>query len=205
MGLRSSSRQFPGFDRVYVLYDPQRSAAYFGNFEADPDTMRGVTRGELHIDNPIGVYHKMGGSPKDIIWTSHGVPMIVSQRVIDVLTEAGISGWGTYPVRVLDRAGNEVEGYFGLQVTGRCGPIDPSRSEVIHRRFPGGIFPQLKGFYFDPASWDGSDVFVAEKEHHGIFVTERARIALQKARIRNVRFRAASSIEVDPMVLGQKL
>jgi hypothetical protein len=68
-------------------------------------------------------------------------------------------------VVVSSRAG-ELDGYAGFAVTGQCGPIDASLSQrVLLEPFGPGGKPSagLRGMCFDPASWDGSDLFTPKK------------------------------------------
>lgn len=50
------------------------------------------------------------------------------------------------------------------------------------------------GLYFDPVSWDGSDVFLP-KGNGRTFITEDLKSALERAGITNVYFTALSEAE----------
>src|SRR6266446_3537 len=100
-----------------------------------------------------------------------------------------------YVVSVIDKGGDYHPEYEGLVILGRCGPADLSRSVVVLSQSPseyqvGSRFPQLLGYYFPEESWDGSDIFMDNPDAQGrktahVFVTERLRLALEAARVKN--------------------
>ena len=81
-------------------------------------------------------------------------------------------------MQVFSKDGDRLQGYVGLSIRGRCGPIDDSLSERVPKQYPGGVFPVLKGMYFDPATWDGSDVFTVKGRASFICVLDSVRAAL---------------------------
>ncbi len=60
---------------------------------------------------------------------------------------------------------------------------------------PAGIFPVWKGLLFDPALWDGSDLFMPAQRFGFIFVVEAVKKAFERAKIRNVAFTALDQFE----------
>ena len=123
---------FPGFDRIYVLRDPLTNRPFRGEMMGTTiDEDRVLTRGELKLERPVIVRHAMGGPPKDFIWTTSLFPKIVSQRVVDVLHSNRFTGWTTYPVEVYAKDGQRIEGYAGLAIVGRCGPLDKTPSATL--------------------------------------------------------------------------
>ncbi|MCO6436247.1 MAG: hypothetical protein J5J06_04075 [Phycisphaerae bacterium] len=108
--------------------------------------------------------------------------------------EQGFTGWSTYEVKVFGKT-DEITGYKGLSVLGRCGPTDDSKARLVwvepnpeHMGMPGlpvTAVQQKFGLYFDPDTWDGCDFFLPEGSAW-IFVTERVAKALKKARATNV-------------------
>ena len=136
-----------------------------------------------------------GSTPYDFVSTSLPPLKLVSERVVAVLRD--FTGWATYPVEVYGKKGELVAGYHGLAVTGRCGPIDDSRSRPAIRppAVPHGQATRMWiGLYFDPVSWDGSDVFLP-KGNGRTFITEDLKSALERAGITNVYFTALSEAE----------
>jgi len=193
---------FPGFDHVYLLTDPLSTSMYRGLFDSSSDPLA-VTRGEITPEAPISIRWDMGGeSPSDVIWTTSAHPVIVHQRVLDLLRENDLTGWRSYPVRVVDQLGVVHEDYAGLQIVGRCGVAELSRSSVRLKQYPGGWFPDLVGYYFAENSWDGSALFMHVPDAKGkvsghIFMIEAVREALSKAKIRNVSYQRLTDVSTS--------
>jgi hypothetical protein len=158
---------------------------------------RALLRAELHPEQPIRIEWFMGRKvPEDVIWAATAA--IVNSKVITLLQENGFTGWSTYPVEVFDKAGARIEGYSGLAITGRCGPIDQSRSMTILKKFPARVSPMLKGYYFDQDTWDGSDIFTPSARLDGrIFITAPVRDVLRRAKTKNVRMQVLDEIVYD--------
>ena len=199
MRARERNRRFPGFHSVYRLADPVLNAHFRGRMEGDYETLLEVDRGAVIPEEPIPVRHDAGGKPRDVIWTTWGTPVVVSRRVVDLLRASGFTGWATYPVTLYDRDGEFVDGYHGLATTGRCGPIDYSRSAPVAVMSPGGgERMQYRGKYFDPDSWDGSDFFVPTTGFGGRFVVAEVKDCFEDAKIRNVEFERLTDALVSP-------
>ncbi len=82
-----------------------------------------VVRGELHVIDPLVFEWSLGGVPRDVVGTECPPVFLVSDRTVQTLRNKSITGWRTYPVTVRGKGGDEVRGYHGFSVTGRCGPI----------------------------------------------------------------------------------
>ena len=156
-----------------------------------------LVRCDIRPAEPVEFTHAEGRIPHDLIGTTYAALTLVSSRFVDVLREYRFTGWTTFPVKVALGDGSELEGYSGLAVTGRCGPIDDHLSEEITLPppVPGGQSALgLRGLCFAPESWDGGDIFTAEA-FRGVFVAECVKDALERATITNVEFRRLSEIE----------
>ena len=196
MGRSAEQKLFPGFDRIFELEDPPASIAFRADIDIDIDGARALTRGELRVTAPICLRWAMGRrTPSDVIFTTSVRPIIVHERVVQLLEEQRFTGWTTYPVEVYGRDGQHIPGYHGLAVTGRCGPIDRDRSVVELKQFPGRVAPVWVGLYFDPATWDGSDIFMPQEGWYGPIVVERVRQAFRRARVKNVQFTRLDEVE----------
>jgi hypothetical protein len=186
-------KNFPGFDRIYLIRDPFSKRVLRGQFEAMADCLA-LTRGEANVSEKIRVSWAMGGAnPSDFIWTTSAHPLIVHRRIVDLFREHSITGWSTYPVIVIDKAGHSHLDYEGLKIIGRCGPVDLSRSVIVPSEYPAGWFPHFLGHYFAEDSWDGSDIFMERVDSIGkvtarCFATEKVHRIYQKVGIENIRF-----------------
>lgn len=192
-----TSRPFPGFERLYWV--KQSFSTFRGELgvEHDRDMPLSLTRGETTPPAPIPIYYAMGPTiPSDVIWTTSTYPLIIHRRVIDLLLDNRLTGWGTYPVEVYGKQGEFCPDYVGFSVVGRCGPLDGGRSVEIMRQMPGGLFPGWRGIYFNEASWDGSDFFTTTDWLGFDFVTEDVVKVFKRARIKGVEFEPLDSVEL---------
>ncbi len=202
MGSKSTSRAFPGFDRIFSLGESGSTRAFRGHINLTSDETFGLTRAEMQPSHSITVEWAMGSAkPGDVIWTTMAVVAIVSDSVVQLLRSHGFTGWSLYDVSVRDKQGQLIPGYSGLAITGRCGKIDYTRTVVVPRVYPAGIFPIGKGLLFDPESWDGSDLFTPAGKVGYMFVVEDVKKAFERAKIRNVSFTPLDQYEVEMMDL----
>ena len=138
-----------------------------------------------HVDLewPVTYRHVLGkGSKlKDLLQTDHAGLYLISERLRSILETHKLSGWETYPVGLWDAKGQEVQGYHGFSITGRCGAVDYDASVIATR---GSVFEEL---HVDLYTWDGSDFFVPE-HHEGIVISERAVQVLKESKVSNTRF-----------------
>ena len=145
----------------------------------------------------VEVGRQMGSAqPMDVIWCNTTGPIIVSDRVLALWQEEGVTGWDTYPVRLLNADDKHGRTFHGVTITGRCGPIDPTRSEVFIKQMPAKAAKRYRGLYFDVDTWDGRDMFMTEGRGLWHFVTEKVRRLFEKNGIRNVRFTSLRECEI---------
>jgi hypothetical protein len=196
MDSKSTSKAFPGFDKVFYFDEPGNSRAFRGKMAVEMDDV-GLTRAETLPDHPIRVGWAMGRAKptEPVMWTTHVIPIIISDSVVQLLRSHGFTGWSLYEVSVHDKQGQMIPGYHGLSITGRCGKIDWTKGVEVPRIFPGGIFPVWKGLFFDPESWDGSDLFMPSELKGYVFVVEDVKKAFERAKIRNVDFTPLDQFE----------
>lgn len=118
--------------------------------------------------------------PVDVIWTGIAAPVLISDRVVNLLSRARAGGWNTYEVALHGKGGEAIggyHGYHGLSVHGRCGEIDNSRSVEVPKVYPAGVFPVWRGLYFDPETWDGSELFMSAGSEGWVFVVDEVKQA----------------------------
>ncbi|HEX8705849.1 MAG TPA: hypothetical protein VF815_43845 [Myxococcaceae bacterium] len=198
MGSRSTSKVFPGFDRLFLWSTPGSSKAFRANLgvATRKEAFR-LTRAEVHPPHSISAEWAMGrATPVEVIRTTFAVPIIIADSVEQLLRTQEFTGWRLYDVSVRGKEGQPIPGYKGFAVTGRCGNIDWAQGIEVPRIFPAGVFPVWKGLFFDPTSWDGSDVFMsAEPDDGHVFVVEEVKQAFERAKIRNVEFTPLDQFE----------
>jgi hypothetical protein len=188
--------QFPGCDCIYRLGGGASGSPFMARVELS--TMQGLAalRGELAISEPIHAVWAMGRrGAGDIVWGTNATTVLVSDKVKGTLTRLECTGWSTFPVELLGADREPIAGYSGFVVHGRCGPIQSNRSIPLTRQYPGGTYTDYRGYFFDEASWDGSDIFLPLGDNALIFVTERVRVGLQKATAKQFQLERADMVE----------
>jgi hypothetical protein len=196
MGSKSTSKPFPGFDKIFYLGEPGNSTAFRVNTGLESNEAFALTRAEMQLPRPVTLTWAMGrAKPVEVIRTTMATPVIISDSVVQLLRSHGFTGWSVYDVQVQGKQGQPIPGYNGLAFTGRCGNIDDTRSVQVPRIFPAGTSLVWKGLLFDPESWDGSDFFMPSAFVGWKFVVEEVKTAFEKAKIRNVEFRPLDQFE----------
>ena len=182
------------FSRIYMIgYAFKRRALHF-QASARPLAWRDLLRGEVRPRQPIEFRRDSGSKPQDLLGETYGGLLLPSDRFIDALLEERITGWGTYPVRLYDKAELELPGYVGLAVTGRAGPGDRSKTRIELQLPPvpqGQAMLAELGMYFAAETWDGSDIFIPEGTT-AVCVVERVKQALEKRKLTNISFKPLS-------------
>ena len=187
------------FGSFYALKEPFRSGALRvrlsdSSFEdGDLDLLLGTVRPDI----PIVFDRSSGRKVFDCVYTTFVTLVLVSNRVVDLFARNEFTGWSVYPVEIYGHKGERLLGYHGLSVTGRAGPLDSSLSEPWMFPAPtpqGKPHKGLKGLYFQPETWDGSDIFCPEGTAYKV-VTERVKKAIEQNEITNVYFRPLTEIE----------
>ena len=149
------------------------------------------------ISFPIVFKHEYGSKLRDILDTGWASLHLISDSLKELLETNGLTGWKTFPVKVLTKKNEEIPGYQGFSITGRCGAIDYKKGELIKKRLiPGGpLWKSRKGVYIGLDQWDGSDFFIP-KESRWIVVSQRAAELLKKSKLTNIELRNLAEIEL---------
>lgn len=181
------------FSQLFMLRNPMSTRAFACTSDLSVQVGWSYQRAEALPSGPVIVHWVQGAKVPGAVIRCGVNGVVVSEHVLEVLTGAGLRGWSTFPVEVYDGAGRHVPGFAGLSFTGRCGVIDLTRSVIVLVKMPGGWFPRFEGHYFDPASWDGSDLFMERPRRDGgvsahTFCSSRARQVLRRARISNFMY-----------------
>lgn len=109
---------------------------------------------------------------------------LISERVYTLLKDNNITGWEGIPA-VIHK--HEDLKYYLLTITGRCGPIDKSKTMIVDstKLIPGQIAKAYQGLFFSEDSWDKSDMFVSEYVNF-TFITEKVKTLLEKNKVTNI-------------------
>ncbi|MCI0343742.1 MAG: hypothetical protein L0216_21760 [Planctomycetales bacterium] len=154
----------------------------------------GLIRGEVAAGEILDFEWASGSHVFDLVGTGFAGLHLISERLVSQLTSANLTGWMTAEARVTGKGGRIVEGLRRFIVSGRCGPIDYARSEIMIVSFPGGPGRVRRGLYFDQATWDGSDVFSPQGSGITLVTTDFKRM-VEEQRVSNVRLTPLSRVE----------
>ena len=160
-----------------------------------PDDFGELIYGLALPDEPVEFTVGSGTRPYDLVHSHFVGFRLASPRFISCLRAHGYGGWRTYPVRFTSSVPAAVSDHVGLQITGRTGPEDNSRSErVMLRVAPDApLSRHRKGLYPTRDSWDGNDLFLlAGTAFFGI--TSAVRDALVGAGVRGPEYTRLSEV-----------
>lgn len=116
------------------------------------------------IKFPAIFIHETGRRWEDILGVGTASLYIISEKIKNIFERNNLTGWKTFPIEVLNKEGRKLIGYYGMSITGKCGPVDNSKSEIV----PYTRIPYLsgekayKGYHVGLDKWDGSDFFIPE-------------------------------------------
>ena len=150
------------------------------------------------ITFPVVFKQFQGKKLLNILGTGWPGLYLISDKTKTVLEENHLTGWKTFPIKLYDKKENEILGYHGFSVTGRCGPIDYQKAEIVDRqRIPTGpVFKAYKGLYIGLDKWDGSDFFIPDKTLFRIVTTNAANI-LKKDKTLNAELTNCADFEMS--------
>lgn len=112
---------------------------------------------------------------------------IVSDRVISILEDNGITGWKTYPIILYDKHGNRLDGYNGFYVDVMKGmglDFEPPQDRCDKTTEDWKWIVTKRG-WLDITNWDGRDF---TRAGWGIIVTERVVKLFKKEKVTGIRF-----------------
>jgi hypothetical protein len=148
------------------------------------------------IDFPINFKQQDGKKLCDILDTGYPSLFLISDRMQAILDENKLTGWKVYPIKLYDKKNNEIFGYSGFSITGRCSPPSYAESEIIEKQYvpKGPICKLYKGMTIN--NWDGSDFFLPEGSLH-IIVSKKAADILQENKITNLDLENLTEFKID--------
>jgi hypothetical protein len=132
------------------------------------------------------------GRLADLVGLGWAMAFAVSERFVSILSAARLTGWTARPLRIVGMD-LPVTTYSVFCVTGRCGPVDYGRAQVVE---PLGHFTRLRGLVTGAENWDGSD-FCMPENRSSILVTDTAAEKIGAASLSSVRLTAVEEVEFD--------
>ena len=132
----------------------------------------------LRDDGATGPAHGIvnePGTPTDFVILGYAYPFGISDHAQDAFARAGLTGWAT---RTLVLHGWRSPSYAALQVSGRCGPLDWSRSTAVENL---GRWTRYRGLI--PSCPNSVDDFCLPDGYNSILVTERVADCVVRERL----------------------
>ena len=83
------------------------------------------------IKFPAVFIHYRGRRWEDILGVGWPTLYVISEKIKNIFEKNNLTGWKTFPVEVLNKRKKKMEGYYGMSITGKCGPVDDSKSEIV--------------------------------------------------------------------------
>ena len=151
--------------KIYA-YDSHSTGKHFALLEGYCDALPELEFPVRFYENKRFPYKKK----REFLCSNIGVPLLISDGFKKILEEHQITGWKTYPAVLIGRDDQEVKEpkYHGFTITGRGGPRDINYRDSKEDLVTG------HGIYIDPATWDGSDIFLERDLWAGRFLSQRA-------------------------------
>ena len=157
------------FNQLYVI----ELDLCLGLFYVKPDNAEKIPIDELNGyrfgEFPNGKPEKFIQMPsaaetkKGLILNGYANFHLFHKSLIEAFKESGFTGWSAYPVSLYCKNGDIDKDYYAFSITGKAGDFDINKCEKAEIRKNDGsywwIHRYYKGVYFDPETWDGSDVF----------------------------------------------
>jgi hypothetical protein len=185
-------------NKFYIFQTPFSSvsvsvAGQSIDFDICIKLLYGETKG---VKLPITLYQKKGRRWTDVLDPISVSLHVVSERFIKLLELNKVRGWKTFPVKILDKKGNEILGYHGFSIIGKCGAPDYTKSEVYEKQIApnGSINKYYKGLHLDFDKWDGSDFFIPEGTIL-IVVTQKVKDIIERNKLGNIYFQSLAENE----------
>lgn len=193
-------------EKFYLIQSKLLSSTIQAHLITIPDggreSMNKLLKGHYEDFNfPLIFKHKYGTKLRDILDTGWVSIYLISNRLRSFLIDNKFKGWETFQIDLRARDNSKIEGYFGLAITGKCGSVDYTKSEILEKQLVQGA-PKLRnylGLHIGLEKWDGSDIFTPDK-HLGIIVTNELREKIEKGKFTNIHF--VNLVDVETPIIN---
>ena len=150
---------FTSFYTVIMSNIERDMAVALRNHEGGPEESLAIGRGQRGLGRRLFDVARAGRRGDFLKGIDLGID-IVSSRVVSIFRSLNVTGCSYFPVEVnIPEDGRQ---YFGLAVSSRTGPKIEALSRLachMQRGRRGEVWSVRYGLFFDPNTWDGSDVF----------------------------------------------
>lgn len=192
--MKSASDPKQSDQRFYTLTPGWATKYFFANvdtFAMGEASVRMSYRELASFRGTAELSVSSGSTPGDFI-RNDVLLLVVSDKVIRVLSDNQIKRWATFSVKVR-RGDQEIPGYHGLAILGRGGVNDSSLVEHI-TTVTGSPSRRISGLR--PTEWDGSDLFTLDDMNRVALATNRVTRVFKSNRVTNCLFEPAEGFKV---------
>jgi hypothetical protein len=149
------------------------------------------------ITFPVIFRQEYGKNLQDVLDTGWAGMFLISDKIKTILEENQFTGWKTYEIKVFNKEEQEIHGYHGLSIIGRCGMINYSKSEILQKNLitDAPLTKFYKGLYVGLEEWDGSDFFLPDK-YFGTIITNSVAEILKSNMFTNIKIQNLAEIEI---------
>ncbi len=154
------------------------------------------------VNLPLRFNQKYGRKWGDLVGTGWLSLYLISTKFRAALEENKLTGWQTFSVEVFNKRKIVVEGFYGLSIIGKCGPINYSKSEMMTKRLvpTGPLVNRHRGLHVGLDQWDGMDFFIPFGSTH-IIASPRAATIIEDGHFENVRLENLADVEIPEVVI----
>lgn len=149
------------------------------------------------VKPPLLFRHERQHKAFDVLVSGAPYFFLISTRLKTVLEENKLTGWKTIQIKLFDKNDDEITGYYGFCISGRCGPVDFSKCTVVKRKYveSGPIVKDYIGLPIGLDQWDGSDFFLPARRLSTI-ITPKAADVLLKNKVSNLALTSLADIVI---------
>lgn len=198
-------KDFYSFSSKFLASTLQVEPVYIAEYsnEEKQNIILNLSKGNYkNIVFPFLFRQKYGNKLYDIIDTGTVSLYLISFKIKSILEKNLLTGYEIFTIRVFDKKGVEISGYYGLSITGKCGKIDYNKSEIIQKEAEGSrrAHKVYKGLHIGLDKWDNTDFFLPDGTSY-IIISAKAANILKKEKLSNLVIENLSEIEIDELSL----
>lgn len=189
------------FSNFFIVDDPLSKKNFRGKITDQINNPWLLIRSEIDLDK-LTIEHLEGGQePGSLFWNQVNDPFCIHNDLLDILRKNEISGWSAIPVTIESKNGIKNSSFSALKIHGRANAIDYLESDVVFVQTPRGRSASFKGLYFEPESWDGSDLFMSRSDNYGkstafVYASKKLVEIFKKAKVKNIKFTNFNDFEI---------
>ena len=188
----------------YEIYDAGKSCVDYGEGNDWEGIVCSVDEGHRRAGRRITELRLelISSNIVDFSWTILS-DIVVTERVVQVFEEAGLTGYELKPTKIVSVAKRvKIKSYpkfWELIVTGQGGHAHPDSGIALKFKCDTCGLVRYSayehGIIVDETQWDGSDLFTVIEYPKHILVTERVKNIIESHKLTNVKFLRSNEVK----------